>query len=272
MLLALGPRDTATPGAEQAARHLKSRLDAAGVPSQLEEFQDVTPAGTATLRNVIGRLGGGPSLIIIGSHYDTKSGIEGFVGANDSGSSSGALIELARALAEQVPDGWSGPEIRFVFFDGEEAMVNYGPHDGLHGSRHHAAQLRETGRADDVLGVIVLDMIGDRDLTITLPRNGTPFLTTAVLQAAQQEGARSKFSLFAYGIGDDHESFLQLGMPAVDIIDFQFGSAPGLNDYWHTPEDTLDKLSAESLEIVGRVTIRVINDLLRRHPLPPPRS
>jgi len=105
-------------------------------------------------------------------------------------------------------------------------------------------------------------MVGDRDLTITLPGNSTPELVTLVLDAAKEEGARLKFSLLGIALLDDHEPFLRARMPAVDIVDFQYGSAPDKNDYWHTPQDTLDKLSAESLETVGRVTIRTINKLI----------
>jgi glutaminyl-peptide cyclotransferase len=266
-LVALGPRDAGTPGAERAALHIRDRLAAAGVAAEIDAFADATPAGEATFRNVIGRIPGqGRGLIVLGSHYDTKSGIENFEGANDSGSSSGVLIEMARVFA-RGPAG--GPEIQLVFFDGEEARVHYAANDGLHGSRRHATRLVREGRAEEVLGVIVLDMIGDRDLDISLPRNGTPALMTRVFDAAREEGARAKFSLHPNSIGDDHEPFLLLGMPAVDLIDFRFGSAPGLNDYWHTPADTLDKISEESLGIAGRVAIRVVNGLVAAPPKGP---
>jgi glutaminyl-peptide cyclotransferase len=260
-LVALGPRDAGSPGAEKAATHIQNRLTAAGVSAKIDAFADPTPAGDVTFRNVIGTIPGrGKGLIVLGSHYDTKSGIEGFVGANDSGSSTGVLLEMARVLARgPVVD----PEIQLVFFDGEEAKIRYTSNDGLHGSRRHASRLVRESRAAGVLGVIVLDMIGDRNLNIAIPRNGSPELMTKVFDAARGEGVRSKFSLHPHQIGDDHEPFLLLGMPAIDLIDFQYGSAPELNEYWHTAQDTLDKLSEESLGIAGRVTIRVVNDLAR---------
>lgn len=264
--LAVGSRDSGTPGAAAAARHLYARLREIGVEARVDEFEDPSPRGAATVfRNVVGRLPGrGEGLIILGSHYDTKAGMpEGFQGANDSGSSTAALLELA-AVMSKAPQ--IGPEIWFAFFDGEECMVRYGPHDGFHGSRRMAHQLVEDGRDGEVRGVIVLDMIGDRDLTVTIPRNGTQSLINAVLEAAREEGAREKFLLNPFGIADDHEPFLRAGMPAVDLIDFRFGSAPGKNDYWHTAEDTIDKVSAESLGIVGRVTIRVVNRLVAENP------
>jgi glutaminyl-peptide cyclotransferase len=140
-------------------------------------------------------------------------------------------------------------------------MVTYGSADGLHGSRHLAAQMRADGRAAKTIGVILLDMIGDRNLSITIPRNGTPRLTTLALDCAQREGVRGRFGLARGDILDDHVPFLLNGMPAVDLIDFEYGSAPGRNDYWHTPADTLDKLSADSLQAMGRVVIRMLNSL-----------
>ncbi len=260
-LVALGRRDAGTPGGLRAAVHLRDRLEALGLEARIDAFEDPTPIGPLEFRNVVGRLPGrGRGLIILGSHFDTKRGMgPAFEGANDSGSSTGLLLELARVMrAGPVVD----PEIWFAFFDGEESIERYGENDGLHGSRRMADALVAEGRASDVLAVVVLDMVGDRDLTITLPRNATPALLGLVMRAASDEGVRDRFRLFPYPIIDDHEPFLEAGMPAVCIIDFEFGSAPGLNDYWHTEEDRMDKISAESLDIVGRVTLRLVNRLL----------
>ncbi len=258
-VVGLGSRDAGTPGALKAAQYLAIRLKAQGVEARIDEFTNDCPMGAVVFRNVIGRLPGqGKGLIILGSHYDTKSGIPGFQGANDSAASSGALIELAGALARgpQVE-----PEILLVFFDGEECMKHYGPNDGLQGSRHMAEQLTQEGRVRKVKAMILLDMIGDKDLSVTIPRNGTPRLVSQIFDAARDEGVRGRFSLYPYNIGDDHEPFFLSKMPAADIIDFQYGSAPGRNDYWHTAQDTLDKISADSLATVGRVVIRTINKL-----------
>jgi glutaminyl-peptide cyclotransferase len=261
LLVDLGPRDAATPGSEAAAKHLRDRLKALGVEASIDEFNAQSPKGEVIFRNVVGILpGGGKGLIILGSHYDTKSGIgEKFQGANDSGSSSAALLELARVMAQ-------GPElpieVMFVFFDGEECMAHYGPADGLQGSRYLAKKLIDEGRAADIKAMILLDMMGDRDLTVTIPRNSTPSLISAVFSAAQENGSRDKFSLSPLQIGDDHDPFFSAGIPAIDIIDFYYGSAPGRNDYWHTEEDRMDKLSAESLGAVGQVVLRMVNKLV----------
>ncbi|MBP7829026.1 MAG: M28 family peptidase [Kiritimatiellae bacterium] len=263
--VAVRPRDAATPGAERAAAYLHERLRELGVEAEIESFEDLCPVGTMVFRNVIGRLPGrGEGLVILSGHYDTQAGLgEGFEGANDGGSSTGLLLELGRWMAASPPWPW---ETWIVFFDGEEAMVRYGPTDGLHGSRHLARQLVESGRAGEVKAVINLDMIGDRDLTVTIPRNGASGLIAEVFEAARAEGVRDRFTLYPHEVGDDHDPFHQAGMPAVDLIDFYFGSGPRRNDYWHTPEDRMDKLSPESLDLVGRVVLRMLARMAERMP------
>ncbi len=258
--LEVGPRDAGTPGAERAATYLVERLRALGVAAEIQEFREPSPLGPETVfRNVLGRIPGRTDrIVLLGSHYDTKTGIPDFVGANDSGSSTGLLLELARAFAAA---GTPELEIRFAFFDGEECRVEYGPADGFHGSRHLARTMEADGSLSNVAAMILLDMVGDRDLTLTVPRNSTPGLVSLAFAAARAEGVRERFQLYPYNIGDDHVAFFGRGVPAIDLIDFAYGSAPGLNDYWHTPADTLDKLSAESLDLVGRVVARMVAEL-----------
>jgi glutaminyl-peptide cyclotransferase len=259
-LLRLGPREAGTEGAARAAAHLRDRLTAAGVEARIDEFIEDTPTGPLRFRNVIGRLPGrGKGRIVIGSHFDTQRGLPaGFQGANDSGSSSGLLLELARVLASgPVPER----EIWFVFFDGEECQVNYGVKDGLHGSRKLARDLSAGGRAPETRAVLILDMVGDRDLSITLPRNVSPPLLSLVFEAAREENIRAAFTLSNHAILDDHVPFLEQGIPAIVLIDFLYGPGSVNNAYWHTAEDTFDKLSAESLGRVGRVTLRTVRRL-----------
>lgn len=265
-LLALGSRDAGTPSARRAAAWIAGELKRDGLPAQIDTFTVETPSGPLTCHNVIAELpaaratsSNNPSgdWIVLLSHFDTKSGIHtNFLGANDGGSSTGLLLELARFLREHPP---ASCNILFGFVDGEECRVSFGPNDGLHGSRRLAGRLASEKRS--VRAVILLDMIGDRDLCVTLPSNGTPDLTLLALQCARECGAQDSFRLADNGILDDHQPFLDAGFPAVDLIDFVYGSAPGLNDYWHTPEDTLDKLSAASLATVGRVATGMIRHL-----------
>ena len=272
------PRDAMTPGAERAAEWIKAQLAEHGIFASLDRFSSVTPDGQRNFVNVttypalanivacsaekattyphdIRYIGDNETIVLL-THFDTKSGIsEDFQGANDSGSSSGLLMELARIIAKEKPRF----NILFAFLDGEECHVRYGPNDGLHGSKRLAAQLKREGI--NVKAVILLDMIGDRDLNIMVPRNGTGWLRALALKAADATGDRAHIALYDGDILDDHQPFLDAGFPAVDLIDFTYGSRPGANDYWHTPADTLDKISPESLTITGRIVTEMLNML-----------
>ncbi|HIE10899.1 MAG TPA: M28 family peptidase, partial [Kiritimatiellae bacterium] len=227
---------------------------------RVDSFQEAAPWGEGRFANVVGVIPGQTdSLVIIGGHYDTKAGIgPGFQGANDSGSSVAVLLETARALAD-----WSrhGTEKWVVFFDGEECRRSYGPHDGLHGSRRLARSLIRSGRAQRVRAVIIVDMVGDKDLTLTIPPNCSPSLVRLLRRCAADLGFDGLVTGYPAPILDDHVPFLERGIPALDIIDFHYGSAPGRNDYWHTLEDSLDHVSAGSLEIVGRLVVETVRRL-----------
>jgi Zn-dependent M28 family amino/carboxypeptidase len=257
--LALGPRDGGTAASGKAAQYLATRLAGFGIAAEIDAFPDETPDGTSVFHNVIGRLPGtSTGIVVVAAHFDTKAGIPGFQGANDSGSGVGLLLALADWYRSAPP---LKSALWLAFLDGEECRRDYGPHDGLHGSRRLARDIVDRGVAERVQAVVVLDMIGDRNLKVMLPRNGTPSLMAAVLKAAATEQCRPVFTLHPGSVLDDHQPFLDAGMPAVDLIDFEYGSAPGRNDYWHTAGDTLDKLSADSLHLVGRVVIRLLDDL-----------
>jgi len=249
-----------SPAASKAADYLVGRLRELGVQATIDEFSEATPAGNKAFRNVVGIIPGNKDrIVILGAHYDLKSGVDSFVGANDSGSGVGLLLAMAPVLESVSAVG--GAEVWLVFLDGEECFVSYGQNDGLHGSRHLAKKLVAEGGVAKVQAFILVDMIGDKDLTVTIPRNSDPALMAAVFKAATEAGKRSFFSLCEYSILDDHQPFLDKGIPAIDLIDFQYGSAPRLNDYWHTANDTLDKLSANSLETIGQVILRMLNGL-----------
>ena len=235
---------------------LKEQLQSDGLTVEEQIFTAPTPYGPKQFRNLIAKTrlqhGDPHRIIVIGSHYDTKfmTNIT-FVGANDGGSSTGVLLELAHRTAQQ-PDLW------FVFFDGEEAMVEYGDRDGLWGSKFFVEELKRTGQAERVKAMVLLDMVGDADLHVMIPANSTGWLAQNVFDAARATGFRDFFGFHRAEILDDHIPFLRAGIPAIDLIDFEFGSAPGLNDYWHTDKDTLDKISPRSMEIIGQTTLRLI--------------
>jgi hypothetical protein len=256
----LGPRPSGSAALAHARTLIAESLKRSGWEIERQEF-DHTPVpaqGSLHFTNLIARFSRNekrPALrntqrVIIGSHYDTKrmDGIR-FVGANDGASSTGALLELARVLAK-APDLASRVEL--VFFDGEEAVVQFGPAetgpDGLVGSRHYAQVLRESGRAAQFRFAIVWDMIGDADLTVTLPRDTPPALASGLFAGAEALGVRRNFGYSSGDIMDDHTPLHIIArITAMDIIDFDYPP-------WHTSADTMDKLNAASLQTIGRVT------------------
>jgi glutaminyl-peptide cyclotransferase len=195
---------------------------------------------------------------VLASHYDSKlmEGIR-FVGANDPGSSVGLLLELARVLAsERGPlDYW------FVFLDGEEAFVDWSSFDSTYGSRHLAKRWQQDGTAGRIRAFILLDMIGDKDLDIMKESYSTRWLSDLVWQTAEKMGLQGILSKYGGAVEDDHLPFLGVGIPSVDIIDLNYG--PG-NSFHHTTADSIDKVSPESMEKVGRLVLAVLGELQKR--------
>jgi hypothetical protein len=259
-----GPRPAGTPANEKAREYIVHELKSYGLKTTLDEFTETTPQGKVKFNNVIAELPGeSPNAIIIASHYDTKPFKDfAFVGANDGGSSTGALLEIARVMAAENDAGQKRKfTYWFVFFDGEEAFCQewdecLNGNDHTYGSRHMVERLRKEKQLDRVKAMILLDMIGDRDLTIPRENGSSQALVEAIWGTARQIGYGKEFPGRVFEVGDDdHMPFLRAGVPAVDIIDFEYGSSPEDNDYWHTKDDTLDKISPRSLKIVGDVTL-----------------
>ena len=257
---ALGPRPAGSPGAQQAVAWIVARCRDYGYVPETDTWTEA-PAGTSlTFRNVLARLPGrAPGRILIASHYDTKILPDApvFAGANDSASSTGLLLELMRAFARLQP-AWAGPTLDFAFFDGEECLDHYSATDGLRGSSRLAARLRDTGTAKDYRAIILLDMVGDRDLKLTLPVDTDPGLARRLLRLAERRNWDSHVGFHSDAMLDDHVPFQELGIPAVDLIDFAYGPD---NAWWHTAEDTTDKLSAASLAGVGQLAADLAADL-----------
>ena len=257
------PRDAGTLRGRLAAEWILDRVSRTGVDASLDKFRAPTPDGERAFANVIVEIPGtktNAAWIVLLSHFDTMPNVgEGFQGANDGASTSGLLIALVRAIRRA---GRQPENIALVWTDGEECRRSYGPKDGFQGSRHLAESYRARNRA--VKAAICLDMLGDKNLNLTIPANTTPFLKDIALAAAKRIGAAAKITVKDdIVVKDDHSAFLEIGYPAIDLIDFDFGSAPGLNDWWHTPNDTLDKISAASLLVSGRLTAEILNALQR---------
>ena len=252
-LVAFGPRPSGSPELEQSRQYIEAQLRASGWTVERQRFTDPTPHGPIEFINLIARpVDAKPAdaHAIVCTHYDTKYFAEQrFVGANDGGSGTGALIELARVLAQ---DKTFARRFELVFFDGEEAITKFEvqtpPYDGLYGSRHYAHALSEAGRLGQFKLGILWDMMGDRDLDVTLPPNSPPKLAQGLFAAGDALGTRQHFGYFNGDILDDHYYLNNLHIPTLDVIDFDFHA-------WHTPADTLDKVSAESLGIVSQATL-----------------
>lgn len=245
-----GPRPPGTDAIRETRDYIAAQLQQFGWKVTRQTFSDSTPRGRVEFVNLIAHFGDEANtreqLFLLCSHYDTKTFDNArFVGANDGGSSTGALLEIARVL-QQHPDLAAKTEL--VFFDGEEAYENFTNADGLFGSRYFAKKLQEQNRIAQFRSGILLDMIGDRSLDVTLPPDSPATLAQGIFASAEALHMRDHFTYASGDILDDHSPLNAVGIPTIDVIDFDYPP-------WHTPGDTMDKLSAESLQIVGAVTL-----------------
>ena len=254
-LVDFGPRPAGSKAVEKSRDYIEDQLRRSGWQVTRQAFSDDSPQGKIQFVNLIARFSGekkaaSPSFLLC-SHYDTKmfDAIR-FVGANDGGSSTGLLLELARVIG-QHPN--LARKVELVFFDGEEAFVRFSETDGLYGSRYFAKQLQSDGAKQFRAGIL-FDMVGDRSLDITLPADSPPEMARDIFAAAEALKSRSYFTYLDRGMTDDHTPLNAIGIPMIDIIDFDF-------PWWHTADDTIDKISAQSLQIVGSVALYYLSEL-----------
>jgi glutaminyl-peptide cyclotransferase len=256
--VACGPRFNGSPGLACAQSFLKKQF----AHDNLEDdtFTASTPAGPQSMHNFIVRFPGKKDgVIVLATHYETNYPLRNtsFIGANDGAATTGLLLEIANHLRGHQLDGYS---VWLVFFDGEEAVESWSHSDSLYGSRHLAAKWQNNGTLKRIKALLIADMIGDRDLDVAREQNSTPWLEDVVGQAAKKTGNSSYFFKTGNVIEDDHLPFLQRGVPSADLIDYNFGPHDAAHpDGWHhTPEDTLDKISAKSLTVSGEVLLETI--------------
>jgi Zn-dependent M28 family amino/carboxypeptidase len=256
-VVAFGPRPIGSASHKNLEDYILGHLK--GVETADDSFVADTPEGKFPVRNIIAKFPGSKDgIIVVAGHYDTNYPLRntGYVGANDGGASTALLLELANQLRGQKLEGYS---IWLLWTDGEEAVRQWSDTDSVYGTRHLADVWQKDGTLKKIKAFILEDMIGDADLDIIQDTNSTPWLQSMVYQAASRLGYQSHFFAFRGGIEDDHLPFVKLGVPAVDIIDLDYGYN---NVFHHTPQDTVDKLSPKSLQISGSVileTIRLIN-------------
>jgi len=253
-LVDLGPRPSGSEALEKSRLYIADQLHRSGWQVTRQAFTDETPRGRVQFVNLIAQFPGERNavpLFLLCSHYDTKTfdAIK-FVGANDGGSSTGLLLELARVIG-QHPN--LAAKIELVFFDGEEAYDRFSETDGLYGSRHFAKQL-EGSSAKQFRGGILFDMVGDRSLDVTLPADSPSEIARDIFAAAEALKLRSYFTYLDREMIDDHSPLNAVRIPTIDVIDFDYS-------WWHTAGDTIDKISAKSLQIVGSVALYYLSEI-----------
>lgn len=247
-VVAFGPRISGSDALANLRAFLKAELAKEEIPVREHAFSATTPIGEVAMVSLIATIEGTePGIIVLGNHYETKlfERFE-FVGANDAGSSTAWMLEFARAIGKSR----EGRTVWLVWFDGEEAFEDWGPDDSLYGSRAFVAHLQDTGELSKVDAMVNVDMIGDCGLGISHDGGAPSWLNDAIWASASQLGYGAFFKTSSRTIEDDHIPFRQAGVPAIDIIDFSYGP---LNSYWHSSQDTLENVCADSLQIVGDV-------------------
>src|SRR5713101_2992294 len=246
-----GPRASGSAAIGQLQEYIQSELTSYGCKVESDSFSSDTPAGRLPMKNIVAKIPGDkPEIIMLATHYDTKR-LENFVGADDGASSTAVMLELARLLCPQH----SSHAVWIAFLDGEEAVkFIWEDPDNRYGSRQMAAQLAMSGDLKNVKALLLADMVGSRRLRFKREENSTNRLTDLVWSTAARLGYSSVFVNESTPIEDDHVIFLKRGVPAVDVINFEI-------PYWHTTQDTLDKVSAKSLAVTGHVLFESVKQL-----------
>lgn len=204
-------------------------------------------------------------IIVLVSHYETNYPLKDidFFGANDGAATTALLIEIGNTLRTHPPEGFS---VWLVFDDGEEAVKSWSASDSLYGTRHLAAKWSQDGTIKRIKALLVADMIADKDLNIDYVTNSTPWLLDLLRTAAKNTGHSANVFKYQQGEDDDHLPFAQRGVPVLDIIDAHYGPMTDAtpDGYHHTAQDTLDKISARSLQISGELLLELIH-LINQH-------
>jgi glutaminyl-peptide cyclotransferase len=267
-IVKFGPRPLGSANHKKVEEYLASRLKGDQVEDDV--FTADTPEGKFPVHNIIAKYPGTKDgIVVVASHYDTNYPLRStsYVGANDGASSSALLLELANQLRGKTREGYS---VWLVWDDAEEAIKPDTEipfmDDSLYGINHVAEKWQADGTLKKIKAFLLADMIGDADLNIDRDLNSTSWLEDVVGEAAKRLGYQSHFFARNNQVSDDHLPFMKRGVPCADLIDFSYGYN---NVFWHTPQDTVDKLSPKSLEIVGSVVLETVHILDKMDPLPP---
>jgi Zn-dependent M28 family amino/carboxypeptidase len=245
-----GPRPSGSQAIAQVQDYVQEQLTTDGCTVETDAFNARTPDGDLPMKNILVRIPGDrPGIIMLATHYDTKK-LDSFVGADDAGSSTAVMLELARLLCAQPQHH----PIWIAFFDGEEAVHDWSDSDSRYGSRQMAAKLAMSGDLKKIQAFLLADIVGSRSLRFRRELNSDKALTDLVWNTAKRLQYSAIFVNEGFAIEDDHLSFTKRGVPCVDVIDLEI-------PYWHTPQDTLDKIGSRSLAITGHVFVETIKQL-----------
>ena len=266
-LVAFGPRPPASDAIHKTQDYIIGQLKSFGCTVDTDDFHSQTPIGDMAMKNIIAKTPGtGQGIILLLTHYDTLR-LNGFVGAEDGGSSTGLMLEVARNLcgasAKQPNSVW------MAFLDGEEAQVvkngeaQWSDVDSVYGSRELAARLAVSGELKRVHAVLLADMVGQENLQVLREKDSTKWLVDMVWSTAARLGYKDTFLNNSTSISDDHDPFLKRGVAAADVSEFEQYQIEG---NWHTTNDTLDKISPRSLAIVGHVFLASVAELQKKFP------
>jgi glutaminyl-peptide cyclotransferase len=250
--VSFGPHPSGSPAIAKVQDYLLAELKSYGCFVETDSFGADTPVGRLSMKNILVKIPGEkPGVILLGTHYDTLL-MDNFVGADDAGSSTALMLELARLLCSQK----GRYAVWIAFFDGEEAMKHWSDTDSRYGSRQMAARFSSTGDNKKIKAFLLADIVGGRKARFLRESTSTPALVDLIWNTGAKLGYSALFLNESSSAEDDHDSFLKRGVPSVDVIgDFVN------NGYWHTPQDSLDKISAKTLAIVGHVFLESVKQL-----------
>jgi len=251
--VSFGPRPSGSQAILQEQDYIEKELASYGCTVDTDAFYAETPAGRLPMKNILVKIPGEKSgVILLGTHYDTKK-LDNFVGADDGASSTAVMLELARLLCAKR--GRYG--VWIAFFDGEEA-VNFEWHDpdNRYGSRQMAARFANAGELLKIRAFLLADMVGGNTALFKRDASSAKQLTDLIWSTAARLGYSKIFVNDVTSVEDDHGSFSKRNVPSVDVIAFDTAQS-----YWHTPQDTIDKVSARTLAVVGHVFLESVKQL-----------
>lgn len=256
-MIELGPRPPGSAGLQQVRELLGTRISSFGLTMQSDPFTAATPIGDIEMQNLSVSVPGktGNKRVLLIAHYESKRFVGfDFVGANDAASSVALLITLLPEIVRrQYPF-----DVEVVLVDGEEALVRWTPTDSLYGSRHLASQLA-TGK--EVQAALVVDMVGDIDLSLINSADSHPQLKALLLEVVTAAGKRELVETNLSNVQDDHTPLAAAGIPVLHLMDYTYGGSSSPGTYWHTSEDTIDKLSSDNLARVGDLLLGLLDRL-----------